>query len=87
MIDPGNKIQDQPNSSLSPVLDGLRSQYESAWQAALQGGPPPCLDAFLQQAADLDRPILRAHLASVEIQFQQQLQARAPLINRPIDSD
>ena len=85
MIDPGNKIQDQPNSSLSPVLDGLRSQYESAWQAALQGGPPPCLDAFLQQAADLDRPILRAHLASLEHQFQQQLQARMPLINRTLD--
>jgi tetratricopeptide (TPR) repeat protein len=63
----------QEDSSLHLGVDALRGQFESAWQAALQGAPPPHLDAFLSRAAEHEQSELRAQLASIETHFQQQL--------------
>ena len=79
MSESRQKNEETIDSTQRLGFDDLRSQFESAWRAALQGAPPPLLDTFLLQAAEQDRPGLREKLASMECDFQEQLnQARTP---------
>jgi serine/threonine-protein kinase len=46
------------------------AEFEAAWQAALQGGPPPRIEAFLQDVPDAERAALRVELEKIQLAYQ-----------------
>jgi serine/threonine-protein kinase len=61
-------------SGVTETLGTLCSQFEAAWQAALQGGPPPQLASYLSGVSEKNQVIFQQVLARIDKQYQQQLQ-------------
>lgn len=83
MNDPPKKTDD---FTVLLGFDALCSQFESDWQAALQGAPPPCVDNYLEQVAERDRAGLHVELKAMECLFLKRLeQSRTPASNVTLD--
>src|SRR5262245_305063 len=65
--------QADPTCELSPAArrEGIRRQFEAAWQEALTGGPPPALEAYLAGADAAELGELREELRRIERDYQR----------------
>src|SRR5262249_29518907 len=60
--------------SLAGLAETLRRQFESAWQEALAGRPPPQIDTYLTQVPEAERTALRGELDRLERDYRQRHQ-------------
>ena len=52
--------------------EALRRQFESAWQEALAGAPPPLIDNYLALASEADRTALAEDFRRIERDYREQ---------------
>jgi tetratricopeptide (TPR) repeat protein len=74
MSQPLRKEQETVDFPLPLQTSSIAQSFESAWQKALTGGPPPELSTYLDSVAEPERTELQRELEQVNQRYRQKLQ-------------
>jgi tetratricopeptide (TPR) repeat protein len=65
--------ESQATPSQTERFDGIREQFEAAWQRALKGQPPPLVEAYLKGQSTTEESALRPQLQKLDREYRQRL--------------
>jgi hypothetical protein len=59
--------------SAQRTIQEIAEEFESAWQKASGGGPPPTIDVYLTEVSEPERSAIRKSLEQIDQLYRDQL--------------